>query len=58
MTKLFSEAEESSHLIPDSWFNEVWSEKRNVVQLSEPQVAIGENASEVLDLYLQTNLST
>lgn len=49
VTQKFSEAEESSNPIPDSWLNEVWSEKRNVVQLSEPQVAVGENASEVLD---------
>jgi hypothetical protein len=49
VTQKFSEAEESSDPIPDSWLNEVWSEKRNVVQLSEPQVAVGENASEVLD---------
>jgi hypothetical protein len=56
VTQKFSEAEDSSNPIPDSWLKEVWSEKRNVVQLSEPQVAVGENASEVLDLVFASQL--
>jgi hypothetical protein len=56
VTQIFSKAKESSDPIPDSWLNEVWSEKRNVVQLSEPQVAVGESASEVLDFVFATQL--
>jgi hypothetical protein len=56
VTQLFSEAEESSYALPESWLNEVWSEKRNVVQLSKPQIAVGANASEVLDFVFASQL--
>jgi Protein of unknown function (DUF3037) len=43
-------AEDSLFPLPDDWLDEMVSERRNVVQLSEPQVAVARSAQEVIDL--------
>jgi hypothetical protein len=45
-----SEAEDTFFPMPDNWLEEMASERRNVVQLSEPRLAVGQSAEEVLDL--------
>jgi hypothetical protein len=48
-TRQISDAEESLFPLADTWLDEIASERRNVVQLSEPRLAVGQSANEVLD---------
>lgn len=49
-TAQIADAEDSLFTLADDWLDEFASEMRNVVQLSQPQFAVGKNAQEVLDL--------
>jgi hypothetical protein len=48
-TRKIAEAEDSFFPLPDTWLDDMALERRNVVQLSEPQLAVGKSADEVLD---------
>jgi hypothetical protein len=43
------DAEDSLYPLPDAWLDDIASERRNVVQLSEPRLAVGTSANDVLD---------
>lgn len=51
-----SDADDSFFPLRDEWLDELASERRNVVQLSAPQLAVGENADHVLDLIFARQL--
>ena len=42
-------AEDTLYPLPDAWLDDIASERRNVVQLSQPRVAVGTSANDVLD---------
>jgi Protein of unknown function (DUF3037) len=48
-TAQIADAEESLFPLAEGWLDGFSSEMRNVVQLSRPQVAVGQSANEVLD---------
>ncbi|PBA57414.1 DUF3037 domain-containing protein [Mycobacterium intracellulare] len=56
VTRQISDADESLFPLQDSWLDTMASEWRNVVQLSPPQLAVGESADQVLDFVFARQL--
>jgi hypothetical protein len=50
------DAEDSFFPLRDEWLDEIASERRNVVQLTAPQLAVAESADQVLDLIFARQL--
>jgi hypothetical protein len=55
-TDQITTAEDSLYALDQHWLNSLCADRRNIVQLSEPQLAFGESADQVLDFVFANQL--